>query len=74
MVVGDVNSTLAAALAAAKLGVRVAHVNRAAVAGSTMPEEINRILTDSTDVLFTTERRQQNLAHEDPEQGPFVGT
>jgi UDP-N-acetylglucosamine 2-epimerase (non-hydrolysing) len=58
VVVGDVNSTLACALVAAKRAVRVAHVEaglRSRDRG--MPEEINRVLTDQiSDVLFTTER------------------
>lgn len=57
LVVGDVNSTIACALVATKLGVRVAHVEaglRSFDRG--MPEEINRVLTDSiSDVLFVTE-------------------
>ena len=57
MVVGDVNSTLAATLVAAKIGLRVAHVEAGLRSRDrTMPEEINRILTDQmADLLFTTE-------------------
>ena len=67
LVVGDVNSTIACALVAAKRGIPVAHVEAGLRSGDrTMPEEINRILTDQiSDFLFTTERSAaENLTRE----------
>ncbi|MGM5469177.1 non-hydrolyzing UDP-N-acetylglucosamine 2-epimerase [Flavobacteriaceae bacterium LMO-SS05] len=56
MVVGDVTSTMACAIVAKKAGVKVAHVEAGIRSGDMrMPEEINRIVTDSlTDYFFTT--------------------
>jgi len=67
LVVGDVNSTLACALVAAKKGIPVIHVEAGLRSGDRgMPEEINRILVDQiSDLLFTTERQAHaNLARE----------
>jgi UDP-N-acetylglucosamine 2-epimerase (non-hydrolysing) len=78
LVVGDVNSTAACALTAAKLGCRVAHVEAGLRSfDRSMPEEINRVVTDAlADVLFTTEEAaNQNLRREGhaPEKIFFVG-
>jgi len=67
VVVGDVNSTLACALVAGKLRVRVAHVEAGLRSGDwTMPEEINRVLTDRlSDLLLTpSPDADQNLLRE----------
>jgi UDP-N-acetylglucosamine 2-epimerase (non-hydrolysing) len=78
LVVGDVNSTLACALVAAKRGVPVFHVEAGLRSFDlSMPEEINRILTDHiSTLLFTTERSgEKNLLHEgiDASRIRFVG-
>jgi UDP-N-acetylglucosamine 2-epimerase (non-hydrolysing) len=67
VVVGDVNSTLACALVASKLGVRVAHVEAGLRSFDwTMPEEVNRVLTDRlATLLFTpSEDADANLLRE----------
>lgn len=67
LVVGDVNSTVAAALTAVKLGIPVAHVEAGLRSfDREMPEEVNRVLTDSiSDLLFVTERSGiENLRRE----------
>lgn len=67
IVVGDVNSTVACALAAKKLGIGVAHVEAGLRSRDmSMPEEINRLCTDAiSDLLFTTEESANiNLARE----------
>ncbi|MFN7923329.1 MAG: UDP-N-acetylglucosamine 2-epimerase (non-hydrolyzing) [Bryobacteraceae bacterium] len=67
VVVGDVTSTVAAALVAVRLGIKVAHVESGLRSfDRSMPEEINRILTDSiSDYLFTTEPgAEKNLRNE----------
>jgi UDP-N-acetylglucosamine 2-epimerase (non-hydrolysing) len=57
-VVGDVNSTIACGLVAVKLGVKLAHVEAGLRSfDRSMPEEVNRVLTDSiSDLLFCTEQ------------------
>jgi UDP-N-acetylglucosamine 2-epimerase (non-hydrolysing) len=67
LVVGDVNSTLACALVAVKKGIAVIHVEAGLRSfDRTMPEEINRLLTDQiSDLLFITERSaRENLLRE----------
>ena len=67
LVVGDVNSTVACALVAAKKGVAVIHVEAGLRSfDRSMPEEINRVLTDQiSDLLFTTEKSaRENLLRE----------
>jgi UDP-N-acetylglucosamine 2-epimerase (non-hydrolysing) len=67
VVAGDVNSTVAAGLAAAKLHIPVAHVEAGLRSfDRSMPEEVNRVLTDHlSDLLFATEEEAvANLARE----------
>jgi UDP-N-acetylglucosamine 2-epimerase (non-hydrolysing) len=78
VVAGDVNSTLACALAASKLGIPVAHVESGLRSGDwSMPEEVNRVLTDRlADVLLTTSpEAHDNLQREgiDTSRVHFVG-
>ena len=78
IVAGDVNSTLACALVAVKMDIKVAHVEAGLRSDDLkMPEEINRILTDRiSDILFTTEMNaEKNLIKEgiSPDKIHFVG-
>src|SRR6476620_5451920 len=78
VVYGDVNSTVAAALVATKLGIRVAHVEAGLRSNDrTMPEEINRIVTDRLANLLLTPSRdadEQLRAEGEPdEEIVFVG-
>ncbi|WP_285269909.1 non-hydrolyzing UDP-N-acetylglucosamine 2-epimerase [Kaistella rhinocerotis] len=78
VVVGDVTSTMACSIVAKKLNTRVAHVEAGIRSGDlTMPEEINRMVTDSiTDYFFTTsEVANQNLLRAGVQQDDifFVG-
>src|SRR3989344_4009410 len=78
VVVGDVNSTFAAAITAKKFGIEVAHVEAGLRSfDMTMPEEIKRILTDHiSDFLFTTEESgNKNLGNENIDNNKifFVG-
>lgn len=78
IVVGDVNSTMACAITAKKLGIKVAHVEAGLRSRDmSMPEEINRLCTDVLcDYLFTTDHfANENLIDEGiaPEKIVFVG-
>lgn len=78
IVYGDVNSTVACSLVASKLNIKLAHVESGLRSHDrTMPEEINRIITDTlSDYLFVTESSGiENLLHEgiNKEKIHFVG-
>ena len=78
LVVGDVNSTIAAGLVAKKLNIPLCHVEAGLRSRDrTMPEEINRLATDAiSDLFFTTEKEgTENLLAEgqDPANVHFVG-
>ena len=78
VVAGDVNSTLACALAASKLGIPVVHLEAGLRSGDwSMPEEVNRVLTDRlSDLLLThSPEAEANLAREgiDTSRVHFVG-
>jgi UDP-N-acetylglucosamine 2-epimerase (non-hydrolysing) len=78
LVPGDVNSTFASAFAAHKLGIKVGHIESGLRSfDRSMPEEINRILTDDiSNLFFTTEPSgTENLINEgkDPKNIHFVG-
>jgi UDP-N-acetylglucosamine 2-epimerase (non-hydrolysing) len=78
LVVGDVNSTIACGLVTVKLGVKLVHVEAGLRSfDRTMPEEINRVLTDAiSDLLLVTEQSGvDNLKKEgiDPKKIHFVG-
>jgi UDP-N-acetylglucosamine 2-epimerase (non-hydrolysing) len=76
LVPGDVNSTMAAALVACKLGICVGHIEAGLRSfDRTMPEEINRLVADSvSDLLFThsPEARTNLLAEGAPEESIFA--
>jgi UDP-N-acetylglucosamine 2-epimerase (non-hydrolysing) len=78
IVVGDVNSTMAATIVASKIPIRVAHIEAGLRSRDrTMPEEINRLVTDAlADLLLTPSRdADQNLLNEgiSPKKIRFVG-
>ncbi len=77
MVPGDVNSTFAATLTAHKMGIKIAHLESGLRSfDRTMPEEINRILTDEiTDYYFITEQSGMDHLKEEKKHGKsiFVG-
>lgn len=78
IVYGDVNSTIACSIVASKLGIKIAHIEAGLRSfDMTMPEEVNRILTDRiSDLLFVTEKSgMENLKREGVDENKifFVG-
>lgn len=77
LVVGDVNSTLAAAITANKMGIKLAHIESGLRSNDRlMPEEFNRLLTDElADLLFVTEQSGLDHLTEERKKTPvhFVG-
>jgi UDP-N-acetylglucosamine 2-epimerase (non-hydrolysing) len=78
VVVGDVNATLSCSVVAKRLGIKVCHIEAGLRSGDmSMPEEINRLVTDRiSDLLLTPDRiSSENLAREgtQPERIHFVG-
>lgn len=78
LVVGDVNSTLACSLVASKMGIKIVHIEAGLRSFNwSMPEEINRVVTDRlSDFLFTTEKdANDNLKKEGIDESKvfFVG-
>ena len=72
---GDVNSTVACAMSAKRFNIKIAHVESGLRSKDySMPEEVNRVLTDSiTDYHFTTSRyANENLLKEGVEKNIFL--
>jgi UDP-GlcNAc3NAcA epimerase len=76
VVLGDINSTIAAGLVAVKIGIKLVHIEAGMRSfDMTMPEEINRVLTDhiSNINLCSTKTALQNLKNENIQNGVIVG-